>query len=64
MIIIKRGILPAEREWKGTCYTCKSVIEAKQSELNQIENDQRDGEWGKAKCPVCNSLMNFYPKKD
>lgn len=63
MQIIKRGIIPSEREWKGTCYHCKSVIEAKQDEL-KVESNQHDGEWGDAKCPVCESSMNFYPKKD
>lgn len=61
MQIIKRGIIPAERDWKGTCNYCKSIIEAKQAEL-KVENNQRDGSWGMAKCPVCGSSMNFYPK--
>jgi hypothetical protein len=61
MQIIKRGQLPIERDWKGTCINCSSVIEAKQSELI---SSQRSDEWKTGNCPVCNNIMKFYPKKN
>ena len=63
MQIIKRGVIPAERKWRGNCFHCSSIMEAKQSELT-IQSNQRDGEWATTKCPVCGSPMNFYPKEE
>ncbi len=63
MNIISRGQKPDDKIWRGTCHSCKSVIEARQAELH-IYNDQRNGSFGEAKCPVCEKNMNFYEKKD
>lgn len=61
MEIIKRGQLPDEHLY-GTCYYCKSEIKATNQELNII-HCQREGTLGTGKCPVCNHIMNFYPRK-
>lgn len=68
MKVIKVGVRPEDRPWKGTCRACKSVVEAKESELNNIQDDPREG--GKfcwAKCPVCGvgayGGLLFYPKR-
>lgn len=54
MKIISRGIPPSERIWEGECRSCKSVIEALESELTQIEEDQREGSrFSWEVCPVC-----------
>lgn len=59
MKIIHRGELPEERVWTGTCSTCHSIIEAKETEV-EIYDCQREGRSGSAKCPVCNFTMYFY----
>lgn len=61
MKIISKGTPKAERVWRGTCYDCKSVVEAMEGELN-THCDQRDGWYADAvKCPVCTKMMHFYP---
>ncbi len=52
MKIIKRGLLPDLRIWRGVCRTCKSEFEALESELN-VQNDQRDGAWALKGCTEC-----------
>ena len=59
MRIIEKGKLPEERLWLGTCYNCKSKIEAKEKELSNIGHDQRDGWYGDGKCPLCKKTMSF-----
>jgi len=56
MKITKKGTLPSERVWKGTCQQCRSEIEAVESEMTHITHDQREGgyfSW--EKCPVCHA---------
>ncbi len=60
MKIIKRGKLPSQKKWRGTCRQCKTIVEALQEELS-VTSDQRDGEIGTANCPVCKTQMFFYP---
>lgn len=72
MKIISRGIPPSERIWSGECYSCKSVIEALESELTQIDLDQREGtRFSWEVCPVCGTGKHgkgnyggvlFYPR--
>jgi RNase P subunit RPR2 len=60
MKILKRGIIPAERIWRGTCQNCKSEFEALEKEL-KITHDQRDGDYASAKCEVCgHHYVYFY----
>lgn len=61
MKIIELGRLKSDRDWRGKCDYCKSVIEAKERELI-LHHDQREGEWGDANCIVCGNRMIFYPK--
>ena len=37
MKIIRKGSIPANRIWEGTCTLCNSLIEAEQNELKNIE---------------------------
>lgn len=64
MKIVFRGTPPPDKEWRGTCYSCKSIIEALQSELTgPIYSNQRDGDSSVIKCPVCNGDMPMYQKR-
>lgn len=54
MEIIKKGTPPSERIWEGECRKCGTVARCKQSELNVVHDDQRDGPYSWLKCPVCN----------
>lgn len=58
MKIVKRGKPPEEKIWVGTCYRCKSVIEAQEKEL-RITYEQREGTSATAICPVCKHIMSF-----
>lgn len=64
MQIIREGQPPQERIWKGICQSCKTVAEAKQSELS-VTHD-RDGAFAWHICPVCKTGpyrgLLFYPK--
>ena len=53
----KRGELPAERKYKGKCYTCKSEFEALQKDL-KYESDWRDSGYY-ATCTLCNNRVDF-----
>ncbi len=71
MKITKKGTLPSERVWVGTCRNCKSEAEATESEMTHINYDQREGSsFSWKKCPVCGAGtgsgyggMLFYPKE-
>lgn len=62
MEILHKGELPEDKKWVGNCHKCSSRIRAKQSEI-EVSHCQREGSYGSGTCPVCNSLMNFYPEK-
>ena len=69
MEIIKRGNVPAERVWQGTCKACKSIVRAKQSEVTAIRNDQGDDtQFSWEVCPVCKlgpyGGLLLYPQKE
>lgn len=53
MKIIKRGILPSERDMEAHCMACKTVFEFTPSKDAKRVNDQRDGDSWKVACPVC-----------
>ncbi len=61
MEIIFKGKIPSERVWFGTCHFCGTKAKAKEGELT-ITSDQREGDFGQAKCPVCNRIIYFYRK--
>jgi RNase P subunit RPR2 len=54
MKIIYRGTPPSEREYRGLCHSCKTVIEFKASEAKRT-TDMRDGDgdYLSIRCPVC-----------
>ncbi|WP_186194456.1 hypothetical protein [Burkholderia gladioli] len=52
MKIIKQGILPQYREWKGKCYFCGTEFECLQNE-GEYAIDQRDGDYLRVNCPIC-----------
>lgn len=62
MRILFKGTDPQEELWGGTCYNCKTVIEAQRKEL-KIESNQRDGSWAIASCPVCGKQIHLYKKE-
>ena len=63
MKVIKKGTIPDKLIYRGTCHHCKSVVEATRGELG-IEYDQRgEGDFGREKCPVCNTVMIFHQFK-
>ena len=70
MKVIKIGTKQEDREWRGTCRSCKSVATATEGEMNHITHDPREGgSFSWEKCPVCNAGdsrgfggMLFYPR--
>ncbi len=50
--IIECGTLPAEREWKAQCYTCRTRFECHQSD-GILSHNQHDGSTLEVPCPVC-----------
>lgn len=70
MKVIKTGTKPEDREWRGTCRSCKSEATATEDEMKHITYDQREGgSFSWEKCPVCNAGgasgfggMLFYPR--
>lgn len=58
MKVIKRGVIPSEKLYRGRCRTCDSIIEATHDELKHT-SDQRDGDYHSALCPVC-QLSTIY----
>jgi hypothetical protein len=62
MKCIKRGTLPQERIWTGTCNNCRSIYEALEGELT-IENDIRENySFARAKCELCKYDFFLYPQ--
>lgn len=58
MEILHRGTPPSEREYKASCYNCRTVVKFKQSE-GKITHDQRDGSYVSVSCPVCAGNINI-----
>lgn len=60
--IIVRGDDPAEKVWKGKCYTCKSVLEWNISDATyHYPGDQRDLDpFTQIPCPVCGKIVSGY----
>jgi hypothetical protein len=60
MKVVRKGVIPEDKKWFGTCSNCKSQVEAIGKEL-KVTSDQRDGTFGEAPCPICKHRMIFYP---
>ena len=52
MKIIRRGTLPTEKVYEGTCNHCDTVVEFQAKEAKLV-SDQRDGDYYEIQCPVC-----------
>ena len=59
MKMIKRGIMPEEREYRGICFKCGSEYEAEMRELNCDSFDQREPPAYYINCQVCNAKVYF-----
>ena len=52
MEIIRRGELPQERVYEAICSNCKTIFRFEEREAEKV-SDQRDGDFLRIKCPVC-----------
>jgi RNase P subunit RPR2 len=60
MKILKRGIPDAEKQYRVTCYKCKTFFEFLYSEA-AFSSDQRDGDCLYINCPVCSTVAGVSP---
>lgn len=51
--IIRRGELPEERKYQGTCARCRSVVRFDHGEVNHSYDQHNGGSLFRAVCPVC-----------
>jgi len=61
MKIIKKGKLPGEELFTGTCSNCRTRFECLRSEGKYEVGDQRDGPFLRATCPLCKFEAIAYP---
>lgn len=61
MKILKYGTPPQEKLYKGTCYTCKTIVEfaAREGKYHPAI-DQRDVDYYSVVCPLCGDSINGY----
>lgn len=59
MKVIKRGVLPSEKLYRGRCGFCDSIVEATHNELDH-RSDQRDGDTHSGLCPVCEEKTIYF----
>ena len=45
-----------KHEYVGTCSKCKTVLEACEYEVNDIDTEARDA---RGECPICSNLVIF-----
>jgi len=62
MKIIKEGQLPDKQIFRGTCSHCKTQFECERWEGN-YENHQRDGDFLRVNCPLCDKSAIAYPAR-
>lgn len=62
MKIIKRGSLPGERVYVGTCKNCDTTMEAFRSDLKGNYDFRDNVTILSAKCMLCGSTTHFRPK--
>ncbi len=62
MEILKKGTIPANRQYTLTCRNCGTEFRFIQAEFKRTVNDQRDGNCGVIDCPVCGTecLTNLH----
>lgn len=61
MKVTKKGTLPEEESWAGTCSKCKAEMVANRTELS-ITHDQRDGDTATATCGYCSEPGVYFHK--
>jgi hypothetical protein len=59
--MVKKGNLPAEREYKGKCHTCLSEFEALQGDLTYECDYHESSFW--ALCLLCKNRVTFEVKR-
>lgn len=59
MKVIKRGVLPSEKKYRGRCPHCESIVEATHDELTHT-TCQFDGDYSVADCPVCEVSRIYF----
>lgn len=67
MKVTKKGVIPSERIWRGSCRRCRCEVDAVERELptSKIVHDQREGGahcW--MPCPECGTVedaLMLYP---
>lgn len=57
MKIIKKGILPQDKIYRGTCMRCKTVIEATQTEGRLSLTDRTGVTMVEYTCPICSEII-------
>ena len=63
MEIIKKGRLPEEEIFEGDCHNCKTEFRCKRCE-GTYESYQRDGDFLRVTCPLCNREAIAYPVRN
>lgn len=56
MKIIRKGVIPSEKEHECMCSKCKSIFTFTEREA-QLRSDQRDGDFFELNCPVCGNKI-------
>lgn len=64
MTIIKQGVIPGNRVWRGICFNCSSEMEVLEKELKVSVDMREHDEFSHAKCPVCGGNFIMYPYKE
>lgn len=60
--VIRRGNLPENDQFDVKCNHCKSEIRFLRSDA-RLTSDQRDGDFLKVDCPVCNHAVHVAANK-
>lgn len=59
MEVIFRGVPKKDKEYEAVCHDCESILKFKHYE-GTVTYDQRDGNYIKVTCPVCDSVVYKY----
>jgi hypothetical protein len=62
--VIKEGVKNWQTVYRGTCHTCKCVVECDKNDGNYVPHSYRgEGDYVAIKCPNCEHGINCYPIK-
>lgn len=56
MDVIKKGKLPEDNVYLGSCHHCGTVVKFMRSE-GELVFDQRDGDYIEIECPLCHTSI-------